>query len=43
MRWLWLPLALLGIAAMAYGVHLGQHTWVRSHAMTLCTACIGLE
>ncbi len=41
-RWLWIPLLLAGIAAIVWGVSLGQDAIVLAHAKTLCTACIGL-
>lgn len=43
MRWLWLPVALIGIAMLLYGVRLEQDRAVYRHARSLCTACIGLE
>ncbi len=43
MRWVWLPLALVGIFMIAYGVHLDRHEAVEQYAKKLCTACIGLE
>ncbi len=43
LRWLWIALALLGIAMIGYGVHLGQHGQVEHQASLLCTSCIGLE
>lgn len=42
MRWLWLPLTIVGIAMLLYGVEIGRPDAVKRHAMTLCTACIGL-
>ncbi len=43
MRWLWLPLTVIGIALIAWGVHVGQDHMVARYAKALCTACIGLE
>lgn len=42
MRWLWVPLAVIGIAMIAWGVHLGRHVITAQQADALCTACIGL-
>ncbi len=42
-RWLWLPLALLSVLMIIWGVRLERHVAVRQHAQALCTACIGLE
>jgi hypothetical protein len=41
-RWLWIPLAIVGIAMTAWGVHLGRDTVVEQQAKALCTSCIGL-
>jgi hypothetical protein len=42
MRWLWLLLALVGVAMLAHGISAGQIDGVIRHAKALCTACIGL-
>jgi len=42
LRWLWLPLTVIGVALLAYGAWTGQIDAVIRHAKTLCTACIGL-
>lgn len=41
-RWLWIPLAIAGIAMTVYGVHLGRYDIVEQQAQALCTSCIGL-
>jgi len=41
-RWLWIPLATIGIAMIVYGVHLGRYSSVEQQAKALCTSCIGL-
>lgn len=43
MRWLWLPVALIGMVMLLYGVRLGQDQTVYRYARSLCMACIGLE
>ena len=43
MRWLWLPVLVLAVAALAYGIHLGQVQDVAAHARNLCLDCIGLS
>lgn len=42
MRWLWIPLAITGIAMTVWGITLGRHDVVYQHARALCTSCIGL-
>ena len=42
MRRLWIPLAIIGVAMIAWGVHLGRHAVVEQQAKALCTSCIGL-
>lgn len=42
MRWLWVPLTVLGIVMIVLGAHLDQAAAVFRVASTLCTACIGL-
>ncbi|MGI5818781.1 MAG: thioredoxin [Armatimonadota bacterium] len=41
-RWVWVPLTIIGIAMIAWGIHLGRHTIVEQQAKALCTTCIGL-
>ncbi|MGD9496202.1 MAG: hypothetical protein AB7Y46_07820 [Armatimonadota bacterium] len=42
MRWLWLPVALLGVALLWEGLRWEQAEAVWRHATQLCLACIGL-
>ena len=42
MRWLWIPLAITGIAMIVWGLHLGRNAIVEQQAKALCTSCIGL-
>ena len=42
LRWLWIPLTLLGIIGIVYGVSTGQMSDVAVHAGHLCLDCIGL-
>jgi len=41
-RWIWLLLAVIGIAMTVWGVRSGQMADVKTHADYLCTDCIGL-
>lgn len=43
LRWLWLAVFVLAVAALAYGIHLGQVRDVATHASNLCLDCIGLS
>ena len=43
MRWVWLLLAILGVAGIVYGVSTGQMADVGAHASRLCLDCIGLS
>ena len=43
LRWLWLILALLGVACTAWGISTGQMDDVAVHASQLCLDCIGLS
>jgi len=43
LRWLWLAVFVLAVAALAYGIHLGQVRDVATHASSLCLDCIGLS
>ncbi len=42
MRWLWVPLTIISIGMIVWGVHLGRHVVVEQQAKALCTSCIGL-
>jgi hypothetical protein len=41
-RWLWIPLTIVGIAMIAWGVRIGRPGIIEQQAKALCTACIGL-
>ncbi len=43
MRWLWIPLAIIGVAMLIYGVQLGRYSQVELQANTTCYSCIGLS
>jgi hypothetical protein len=43
MRKLWIPLAVVAIAAMGLGLSRGEWTTVSRWAHTLCTSCVGLS
>ena len=42
MRWVWIPLTIISIGMIVWGVNLGRHQVVEQQAKALCTSCIGL-
>ena len=42
-RWLWIPLLVLSLGMMGWGLHGGEFSTVRGWFNQLCAACIGLS